>query len=449
MQRSRIPSSPKYAIAGAALLVAVACDEPRISGVEIKSSASSVATERAGQLLAQPNRFPRGIEDEILRLETELPGFGGFYFDENGDVVAISVGVTPDVRVQGRVAEYIQASGSRFARSDGSLPQVSIRRGDYAFSQLLDYLFKVRALLTREDDIVLLDADEQRNRLRLGIGSAGSLARAYDLARRAGFDTAALYLESVPEYPRATLGSLRDKWRATFAGIQTKSAGADCSMGFHVTDSVGTSYFLTAGHCTGNFNGPGATVFYQNTATTANQVGVEDVNPAWDTSGCLPTVTYCRLTDAALVRFDSPSFASKWVGQSSSVGSGSGSGNLLVGATYPVATQGDAASGTTVYRTGRTTGSTVGAIVGTCVDVGPISNIYFYTEVYCGSEVTAYSDAGDSGGPVYHWRIPLVASARQADGILYAGGIISGVHRYWYNSWTQLESTMGRSLTAY
>ena len=223
-----------------------------------------------------------------------------------------------------------------------------------------------------------------------------------------------------------------------------------CTMGFHVTDSLSQKYFLTASHCTGSYGGVGGITFFQNTSVSGNQVGSEIVNPAWNTTGCLPTVTYCRLADVALVQFDSSQFFSKRVAQGSSVGTGSSAGALTLGTWYTVGTQGDAASGTTVYKTGRSTGSTSGSIVGTCVDAGSYSAAGpVYLEVFCASEVAARSDDGDSGGPVYHFRFPLASTSRQADGILYAGGIVGGSYHYWYSSWTQVEATLGRSLYAY
>ena len=442
---------PRFGLVGAMVLTMSACETPRIAGAPTDNGMAAARQARATELLAQPNRYARGVEDEFLRLEAELPGFGGFYLNRNGEIVAVSAGATVDGAVQGRVAEYLLAAGARFAKPDGSLPSVRVERGQYAFSDLLDFLFRVRAQLTADDAIVLLDADEQRNRLRLAIGPKGSPARALELARRAGVDTAALYVELAQDYPRAHLNSLRDRWRATFAGIKTVNAGGDCTMGFHVTDSVGTNYFLTASHCTGNYSGAGTTVFYQPTSSSSNIVGVESINPAWNTSGCMPLVTYCRLADVALVQFSSSSLVSKLVGQSSTVGTGNNAGNITLGSLYNVAAGGDAISGTTVIHTGQYGGSTSGTIVGTCADVGPISaqGGAFYTEVFCGTDVQASSDGGDSGGPVYHFRFPLSSSYRQADGVLFAGGNLSGTDHYFYSSWTEVQSNLGRTLTSY
>lgn len=104
-------------------------------------------------------------------------------------------------------------------------------------------------------------------------------------------------------------------------------------MGFHVIDLTDISYhFLTASHCTENFGGSTGKVFYQPTVSAINRVGVESVNPAWSTSGCLPLVVFCRLSDVAMVKFDTISLASNGVGQSSVVGTGNSAGNLYLGA---------------------------------------------------------------------------------------------------------------------
>lgn len=190
-----------YGLAGAMLLVMSGCDTPRVAGGTTDAGMPSVRRARAVELLAQPNRYARGVEDEFLQLESGLPGFGGFFMDKNGDIVAVSAGATTDGAVQSRVADYLRAAGARFAKPDGSQPQVVVQHGDYAFSDLLDFLFRVRAQLRTDDGIVLLDADEQRNRLRVVIGPKGSPARAFELARRAGIDTAALYIGVAQDLP--------------------------------------------------------------------------------------------------------------------------------------------------------------------------------------------------------------------------------------------------------
>lgn len=211
----------------AACLVLAGCDQTPISGVQDQADAAMAGTKgdhagRAESILSQPNRFPRGVEDEFLRLETELPGFGGFYIGDNGDFVAVSTGAVSDEIVSTRMVEFIRVNSTRFVKPGGSLPQVTVVSGEYAFSRLLDYLFAVRERITQEHDVILLDADEQRNRLRIGIGPKGSLESINRLARSIGVDTAALYTELMSSYPRTTQADLRDKYRSTFAGIQTQ-----------------------------------------------------------------------------------------------------------------------------------------------------------------------------------------------------------------------------------
>ncbi len=79
-----------YGLAGAMLLVMSGCDTPRVAGGTTDAGMPSVRRARAVELLAQPNRYARGVEDEFLQLESGLPGFGGFFMDKNGDIVAVS-----------------------------------------------------------------------------------------------------------------------------------------------------------------------------------------------------------------------------------------------------------------------------------------------------------------------------------------------------------------------
>lgn len=102
----------------------------------------------------------------------------------------------------------------------------------------------------------------------------------------------------------------------------------------------------------------------------------------------------------------------------------------------------------TVYRTGRTAGTTSGTVVNTCVDTGLIlHNGAFNIEVFCAEEAAALADGGDSGGPVYTWVEPLAVDERLALGIAFASGTTgSGDSRYWFSTWSQIVSDMGRFL---
>ena len=219
-------------------------------------------------------------------------------------------------------------------------------------------------------------------------------------------------------------------------------------MGLHIIVE-GNSSFLTASHCTRNFFGATGVIFHQPTASSSNQVGFEHLNPPWSISGCMPSVHYCRLSDAASIKFDMSSLLTKAVGESSSIGTGNSTGNVTLGAVYSIGSQGDALVGTTVIKTGRTTGSTSGPVVGTCVNVGPVANGPSNFEVFCASEVAATASGGDSGGPVYRWTVPLVPSSRMAHGVLFAFGQVGGVDRYWYSSLSQVEADLGTVLWAF
>lgn len=298
---------------------------------------------------------------------------------------------------------------------------------------------------TLSHQIVLLDADEQFNRVRVGMTTGGSETALQQLLKTLDVPISAVLIERAPAAPRP-VAYVYDRFRPSMgAGIRTSVGGFKCSMGFHVTDSVGTKYFLTAGHCGGNYIGGVGTNFYQSAFVSSDLTGFLAINPPWNTTGCGLGATYCALVDVALVQFDSAQFFSKRVAQTAAVGTANYWGSANIATWYSVAAGGDAASGDTVFRTGTTTGSTKGPVIGTCVSAVYVSLL----EMQCQTRVKATVSGGDSGGPVYHFRFPLSSSFRQADGVVSSEYVdASGNNNFFYSSWGPITSWLGRSLNA-
>jgi hypothetical protein len=86
------------------LLGALACSADDIQQPTVERSQSAVAVEvqqawlardAADQVLqALGGRRERGEQEEMLRVERGLPGFGGFFTTEEGEVLLVSTSVT-------------------------------------------------------------------------------------------------------------------------------------------------------------------------------------------------------------------------------------------------------------------------------------------------------------------------------------------------------------------
>lgn len=154
-------------------------------------------------------------------------------------------------------------------------------------------------------------------------------------------------------------------------GMAIFGGSARCSLGFNARNSAGTVYVLTAGHCT-NLGG-----------TWTGSAGT--IGPVAGTS--FPTNDYGRIQRTN----------SAWVATSKIQG-----GSSVLGKTV-------AAVGTTVCRSGSTTGFRCGTIQA-------MNQTVCYSQgcVYQVTRTTACAQPGDSGGP-------YVSSSRQAQGVLSGG----------------------------
>lgn len=388
------------------------CTEPTFPN---KSTSGSIPARTAVQILS--TRTTRGFEDSILQIESVVAGFGGMSINDEGAISAWLTDVTKERQLRDHLHELAARSSDFFVDSRGTVREIKVSQGQYAFSQLVSWKDAIR--VGRGLGIRLLDADERLNRVRLGISSDDRRQAILEWITKRGIPPDAVSFEVYSGGFEAT-ATVRDIVRPGTAGTQISHVWsvadtAYCTMGFNAMLN-GQEYFLTAGHCTHNYTGAGATTFYQ--PKVPNLLGTEAINPAWNTTGCLSATTYCNTIDAALIAY-APN-VSGWskVAQTSTVGTGNNIGNLTIGSTYGLALpQASVSVGDSVYKTGRSSGSTKGVINGTCVDVDSIGPPPFRS-LFCQVEAGIRVDGGDSGSPAYRFRFPLAPSYREPEGII-------------------------------
>jgi len=425
-----------------ALVAASACSDDSAPTQPVPDAALE-----ANRSLVVSDFASRGIESDFVALEARLPGFGGFYLDAAGDIAAY-VRDPSDATRQAIADAFLGTEEQRntFMRADGSLPSIRLATGEYSMSQLIDWSRRIRTSAGADLKIVQFDADERHNRVSIGIENRASDAGVFALAEEMGIPRGALHVYSM-ERPVAT-ASLTDKVRPLVAGYLTTnfwSNGLPCSLGHPVTLN-GTSYFLTASHCIPNFTGSTGADIFQDGNSITEKVGDVVTNPAWATSGCSAMVNYCTDADVALVDVDAGITASKKVAESSSIGTDNNAGNLTVGSTYTIGTQETSlGAGTEVYHTGASGGTTKGNIDRTCVAISYSSSPML--EVTCATKGDFRANQGDSGGPVYRWRFPLVPTSRSALGVVFAAST-SGDRKTWYSPMGKVIDRLG-SVRAY
>lgn len=113
-------------------------------------------------------RGARGFEDDLLRLEKDIPGLGGIYRDPSGALVVFLV----DRRQERAAAQVLASRAPDLAldtglRHDLLMGSIQFRTGQYAFSQLVAWQALTLDALTKVNGLLGVDADESTNRVHL------------------------------------------------------------------------------------------------------------------------------------------------------------------------------------------------------------------------------------------------------------------------------------------
>lgn len=128
----------------------------------------------------------RGFESTILRLESQIPGIGGIYFDpEAGRSV---VWITDESRSDDAAAAVRELLGH----------PVQVKIGDYAFSALVGWSRVLLRYLGGIPGWHGLDADEGLNRVTIGIANELATAKVECLVSGLGMPVGMAYLEVRP-----------------------------------------------------------------------------------------------------------------------------------------------------------------------------------------------------------------------------------------------------------
>ncbi|MEU4131451.1 S1 family peptidase [Streptomyces wuyuanensis] len=193
--------------------------------------------------------------------------------------------------------------------------------------------------------------DKATNTLVVTADSTVSKAEIAQIRREAGANAGALRVERTPgKFSKLISGGdaiYATSWR--------------CSLGFNVRNSAGTSYFLTAGHCT-----DGAGTWYANSARTTV------LGPTAGSS--FPG------NDYGIVRYSNTSIA-----KPGTVGS------------VDITSAANATVGMSVTRRGSTTGTHSGTVTGLNATVNYGGGDIVYGMI----RTNVCAEPGDSGGPLY------------------------------------------------
>lgn len=397
--------------------------------------ASPVLARSAG--IASASGPPLSADAELAAINDLVPGFGGLFVDADG---VLTVYLQPEHALQQK-------------RLFG--PEVRVLEAGFEFRQLLSWRDSMRGLLATPG-ITLLDADEARNRVLVGIDPDAPRAVQVALSvrlRELGIPRDAVVFEE--RDPIHEMQTLQDAFNPVPGGVEIHWSSFLCTLGFNVERSPSTSpvdscFFVTNDHCTD--------VQGQVTGTTYRQpafgalIGEEILDPPFFTGGVCPPGRICRYSDAALAEYFDPADC-----EFGAIARTDGFGSITIDPNVPrwkiVSKLSGAQVGHRVAKVGRTTGWTEGIVDQTCVDVNVSgSNI---TRL-CQSIVDALPPndpdhhlpivgPGDSGSPVFLRRIPTSVAALV--GILWGGDPQGTV--FVFSPIKNIEHEFGFSLTVH
>jgi hypothetical protein len=372
------------------------------------------------------------VDAQLLDLAAAYPGFGGLFLDESGK---LNVYLTDDARRAGTMEKALGA-------------EVRAIRGDYRIEELLGWRDRLRSLLSLPT-VTMLDADEARNRVVVGV-EPGLAPAERDGVRQAlverGVPEGAVVIEersAIRELAAQTTTTLDDRFRPVPGGVQLvfplEPPFFACTAGF-VAKRAGVTGLVVNAHCTGT-RGEVDGIGYFQSVPSDGAIGHEIADPGFFTDGDCPTGRRCRYSDSAFVQLDNAKLAS--LGRiARPLSNGSDEGTLTLkpaSSRFSISGTGTVFTGSVVHKVGRTTGWTYGRVVATCAMVNVSGQDITHL---CQTIVEAGSGGGDSGSPVFS-RIGSTAKVK-LDGILWGGGTDSlGNSVFAFSPITNVQGELG------
>jgi hypothetical protein len=397
-----------------------------VAGTIVLASACSDTTQPTPPAGPQVGLDATTQADDPVALVRAVPGFGGFFLDEDGVP-------TVYLRDAARRAETERALRPWLLAHGLGVSAVQVRRADFDWASLERWhgVTGREALAMR--GAVWVDADEARNRVTIGVERGTSTAAVRAAIGRLGVPADAVVFQEAEPVKLAT--TLQQRVRPVAGGLQINFPGFLCTLGFNALRGSQRS-FITNSHCTNVQGGNDATPYWQPSSGPGSaQIATEVADPGYTSGGGCPAGRRCRRSDSSRARYAS--------GTGSTLGSiarttGANNGSLTIAGNFTITAEGAASVGQTVHKVGRTTGWTRGKVTATCVHTNVSgSNV---TQL-CQTFVSAGVGGGDSGSPVFRRgsgnNVTLV-------GILWGG---SGSNSYVFSPLANIEAELGALTT--
>lgn len=368
-------------------------------------------------------------EPAFLELGQEVPGFGGFFFSEQGDVIVYLTDPALLDAARSRIHTLIAGRLDGARTPSGMGDRFVVRQADYTFLELARYRTLLRDEIFSIAAVVSLGVDESINRVRVGIAEPSAEEKVRSLLTSLDIPTDAVTFSS-EEYADPLNHNL--DYHHPDDVIQG-GWNAWCTIGFAAYWDDGTEVWLTSSHCTDVMYGSDDKVFYQPAGSTS-RIGQELYDPpaysCWAVNGC-------RKSDAAIIKAEATIDLGTIARTEQYSWDPSQYGSLEIDHDNPVFTitskAYDNLEGEFLDKVGHKSGWTYGEVLETCSDV-TLTDGYLRE---CSDKVEAMADEGDSGSPAFFWK---------ADGSAELRGVVFGSNvgnYYWMSDLRQIEGDLG------
>jgi hypothetical protein len=334
-----------------------------------------------------PDPGAQTVDDLFMQMARRKPTFGGMFVDEKKQILFVYLKDPRREELSSLRKELDDVMGPV------AVPQlrVQILPAQYGFDELKNWQEGMTAEILAIRGVVLVDVDEAKNRVTVGVEKFMIRRAVEDALKRLGIPRAAVNIRVTPAIRLET--SLKDRHRPLVGGLQINFRGSICTLGFNAT-RANVGGFVTNSHCTARQGGVESTVYHQHTLSgTANRVGVEIADPTYFTGGACPANRRCRRSDSAFVR------------RETGVNAFAGLARPALNSTawngvnrFRIVGEAPVLMGQSVTKVGRTLGRRQGNVSQTCTNVN-VSNTNI--TLLCQSQAGYASAGGDSGSPVF------------------------------------------------
>ncbi len=345
---------------------------------------------------------PTNLDTLFTQVANQVPGFGGFFLDGHGELnVYLTDGPAQKAAAISAIAAVFSPHRPKIAQQ--AQQNIKVLQGQYDFAQLREWKIKARSLFSTFPEITALDADEQQNRVVIGVETFDVVASIEPELDKLNVPRQAVEFERIEPVRRTSHETLLDRVRPLNAGLLVSynfNGGFTglCTMGF-LAERNGEDGFVVNSHCTDDQGGVEDTIYYQKQDGDPNdRVGIEVADPLYFTGGNCPSGKKCRYSDSAFVDIDADvSYDMDFIAKTT----GNGSRTITHDEPFRISAQvGFPVGGETLHKIGYKTGWTNGEVSRTCTDFPANGTFAFLCQEWVtGSGIVV--DVGDSGAPVF------------------------------------------------